>query len=206
LGLSIIGVLLFGLSFTDVARMHVQFAIDQNLVFTLRFLAILFLVLGFRGNYPSLKAIHKTVAVFMGIIPTMYLFMATVVVFVVSLMTWFLSMLSGSLETDLLNGVFAGVVFWILSASITVGVWLVIVRGVFAQYKYPYDLDRQSKMASVAVLLVFFGGFGVHRFFVGRIPSGILYFMTMGLLGIGVIVDGVMLMLGRFKDVDGNTV
>jgi len=39
------------------------------------------------------------------------------------------------------------------------------------------------------VLLTFLGVFGVHRFYLGKIWTGILYLLTGGLLGIGVLYD-----------------
>ncbi len=39
------------------------------------------------------------------------------------------------------------------------------------------------------VLWFFFGVFGVHRFYCGRVGTGILWFLTAGLLGIGWLVD-----------------
>lgn len=39
------------------------------------------------------------------------------------------------------------------------------------------------------VCLVFLGIFGVHRFYLGKIGTGVLYLMTVGLLGIGIIYD-----------------
>jgi restriction system protein len=42
----------------------------------------------------------------------------------------------------------------------------------------------------VALLLCFFlGVFGAHRFYEGRIGSGILYIFTVGLFGFGVFFD-----------------
>jgi TM2 domain-containing membrane protein YozV len=39
------------------------------------------------------------------------------------------------------------------------------------------------------VLLTFLGLFGVHRFYMGKIVTGILYLFTGGLLGLGVLYD-----------------
>ncbi|OHX68255.1 TM2 domain-containing protein [Flammeovirga pacifica] len=39
------------------------------------------------------------------------------------------------------------------------------------------------------ILCIFFGVLGIHRFYLGRPLSGILYLCTGGLFGIGWIVD-----------------
>jgi TM2 domain-containing membrane protein YozV len=39
------------------------------------------------------------------------------------------------------------------------------------------------------LLLTFLGIFGAHRFYMGKIGTGILYLLTLGLLGIGIIYD-----------------
>ncbi len=45
-----------------------------------------------------------------------------------------------------------------------------------------------------------FGIFGLQRFYVGKIGTGILWFFTGGLLMIGQIIDVVMILTGQFKD------
>jgi len=64
--------------------------------------------------------------------------------------------------------------------------------------------EKSDKSGLVALLLVIFlGGLGIHRFYVGKIGTGILYFFTAGLFGIGVLIDLIMIILGSFKDKSG---
>ncbi len=39
------------------------------------------------------------------------------------------------------------------------------------------------------IFLTFFGFFGIHRFYLGKWPTAILYLLTGGLLGLGVLYD-----------------
>jgi TM2 domain-containing membrane protein YozV len=43
----------------------------------------------------------------------------------------------------------------------------------------------------------------VHRFYVGKIGTGILQIVTFGGLGLWVLIDFIMILLGNFKDKDG---
>lgn len=49
-------------------------------------------------------------------------------------------------------------------------------------------------------LCLFFGCFGVHRFYVHKTGTGILWLFTFGLGGVGCIVDFVMILVGAFRD------
>jgi len=53
-----------------------------------------------------------------------------------------------------------------------------------------YQARRKDPMLMLVLALIgFFGVAGIHRFFVGHIGMGILYFLTAGLCFIGTIVD-----------------
>ena len=54
------------------------------------------------------------------------------------------------------------------------------------------------------ILCVLFGILGVHRFYTGHIVRGILYFLTGGVFGIGVIIDFITILTGSYKDSNGN--
>lgn len=60
-----------------------------------------------------------------------------------------------------------------------------------------------KKRLPAFLLCFFFGAFGFHRFYVGKIGTGLLWLFTLGLLGIGTLVDFVMIIVGSFKDKDG---
>lgn len=63
----------------------------------------------------------------------------------------------------------------------------------------------KSKSKLVTFLLCWFlGVFGVHRFYVGKIGTGILWLLTGGLFGVGVLVDMIMILTNSFRDKDGN--
>ncbi len=56
------------------------------------------------------------------------------------------------------------------------------------------------------LLCLFLGEFGIHRFYVGKIGTGMLWLISNGFLGIGWIIDLVMIIGGSFEDKNGNKI
>lgn len=51
-----------------------------------------------------------------------------------------------------------------------------------------------------------FGFNGLHRFYVGKIWTGLLWFFTAGLLGVGQIIDIILILCSSFRDKDGRLI
>lgn len=62
--------------------------------------------------------------------------------------------------------------------------------------------SSKSYMATILFCL-FLGVFGAHRFYVGKIGTGVLMLLTFGGFGIWVLVDFILIVCARFRDSDG---
>jgi hypothetical protein len=56
---------------------------------------------------------------------------------------------------------------------------------------------------AAALLCFFLGVFGAHRFYVGKIGTGVLQLVTLGGLGIWALVDFILIVTGQFRDKEG---
>jgi len=61
----------------------------------------------------------------------------------------------------------------------------------------------EKSFVATLVLCVLLGQFGVHRFYVGKIGTGIVMLLTLGGLGIWLLIDIIMIAVQKFKDSNG---
>src|SRR5580704_8314743 len=69
----------------------------------------------------------------------------------------------------------------------------------------PLDVSQKSRLGAL-VLCYFLGVFGVHRFYVGKVGTGLLQLLTAGGLFIWWFIDLIMILVGSFKDGQGKKV
>ena len=55
------------------------------------------------------------------------------------------------------------------------------------------------------VLCIFLGWLGIHRFYVGKNFTGLVYLFTCGLFGFGIVIDLILIMAGGFRDKSGSS-
>jgi len=67
------------------------------------------------------------------------------------------------------------------------------------------QVSQKSRLA-VTLLSFFLGWLGVHRFYLGKVGTGVAMFFTGGGLGIWNLIDFIMAIAGAMKDKDGRPI
>lgn len=67
-------------------------------------------------------------------------------------------------------------------------------------------MKSEKEWLVTLLLSLFLGTIGVHRFYVGKIGTGILQLITLGGCGVWTLIDIIMIVTGNFKDKDGNVI
>ena len=82
-------------------------------------------------------------------------------------------------------------VIWLLTGGLFLIGWIVdlfLIPAMAEEANRRYRV-RETDYTVAWVLLTFLGIFGVHRFYMGKFVSGLVFLLTGGLLGIGVLYD-----------------
>jgi len=69
----------------------------------------------------------------------------------------------------------------------------------------PTAFSPKSRLVT-ALFCLLLGTFGVHRFYVGKIGTGVLMILTAGGLGIWTLIDLIFILTGSFTDKEGRRV
>lgn len=66
-------------------------------------------------------------------------------------------------------------------------------------------MSKKSRLVDL-LLCIFFGALGIHRFYEGKIFTGLLWLFTGGLGTFGVFIDLILIIIGRATDSYGNRI
>ncbi len=82
-------------------------------------------------------------------------------------------------------------IIWLLTGGLFLIGWIIdlfLIPNMDRRADLHYAPGRYDYTAAW-VLLTFLGAFGIHRFYLGKWLSGVVYLLTLGLLGLGVVYD-----------------
>jgi TM2 domain-containing membrane protein YozV len=70
-----------------------------------------------------------------------------------------------------------------------------------------YDVISSKSWTTTLLLSIFLGGFGAHRFYVGKVGTGVLMiFLSVATLGIWPLIDLILIATGKFTDASGKLI
>lgn len=67
-------------------------------------------------------------------------------------------------------------------------------------------MKSEKSWIATLLLCLFLGGLGVHRFYVGKVGTGVIQLLTLGGCGIWTLIDFIMIIVGSFTDNEGKQI
>jgi TM2 domain-containing membrane protein YozV len=80
---------------------------------------------------------------------------------------------------------------WFFTLGLFLIGWLIdllLIPGMARRADFRYQAGRLDYTVAW-ILLTFLGAFGIHRFYMGKVVTGIIYLLTVGLFGFGLLYD-----------------
>lgn len=176
------------------------------------------IVLSFFANYSMLKSCHEKVKIRCGLvflIPAAVQTVIGVVSIIISLVIVSISQNMGEFADENIImaaiSLFFNVVISTVLSCVLIKYYVDKALADITVYDPDVGNTAESQKAKAnrgitAVLCFFFGFLGVHRFYVGKIGTGLIWLLTGGLFGVGDIVDFIMILCGSFKDSEGREI
>ena len=195
--------ILFSLGQSPLADIHLEKAINSTPAVHINHLAWLVFALGFRGITEPFVSLHKIISVLIGMFPTLFVVIICLAGSLMMVMTIGLSLVTQSFTFSDISDLFKMLPYWFVYYIWACSTWFFIMKYIYRHYAKFERSMNESRFNTTVILLFFLGCFGAHRFYIGRLISGTLYMATFGFLGIGIIVDAILLYQRKLKDCEG---
>ncbi|MBM4158092.1 MAG: TM2 domain-containing protein [Ignavibacteria bacterium] len=72
------------------------------------------------------------------------------------------------------------------------------------QQPYGPPASPPKDWLTTLLLCLFLGGLGIHRFYTGHTLIGVIQLLTLGACGVWSLIDLIIIIMGNFRDADGN--
>ena len=145
------------------------------------------------------KGVKRTA--YYGFIPILIIYLASAIKSLVQFFTWGFNFWGWRLVTLLIILGIAGLLF----AGTFAPLLQAVQKNKESTYKESEELSDKEFLPTL-LLCLFVGMLGIHRFYAGKIGTGILMIVTLGGLGIWVLVDFIMICIGSFRDIEGRVI